>query len=431
MKNNPVMQRVGILTRHWSAFTANPDAKILRWCLKTDSARMIDAFLAWHNEEDSELADLFVVLPVPFEDPATYAHQLVQHISDEFQAANEDLKSMELPSGWLPAQSDGQKESCQDLIATTVSMHMHFDGLVEHIALVLMPPVISIHEDWIKWLNELASVSYWPSSVRVLVADWLPELRLNKWASEHSEVIVSQKPVLDMPGLAQEILAHLPGSGPGFDFRKLFIQIGASASEGNLNQVRLYADQALGIAKLQGWNSLGVAVQMMVAGALVAKGEGEKSVNIYREARELALASAPEDPSRNSTIITSCLALSSSLVGQGKFDEARKYYYEASKFADESNDVFTSFDSRRMASYCSEQLGDYKKALHEGQEAMRVLESMEPDERLQSTAPHLATRLMELAGKPELAKEARSVEQLCNNTLQGDWRAIADASMKA
>ncbi len=431
MKNNPVMQRVGTLTRNWNAFTANPEAKILRWCLKTDSARMLDAFLAWHTEEESELADLFIVLPVPFEDSATYSHQLVQHISDEFEAADEDLKSMELASGWLPAQSNGQMESCQDLIATNVSLHMHFSGVIEHIALVLMPPMISDHEEWTKWLSELANVSYWPSSVRVLVADWLPELRLNKWAADHSEVIVSQKPVLDMPGLAQEILAHLPGSGPGFDFRKLFVQIGAAASDGQLNKVRLYADQALGIAKQQGWNSLGVAVQLMLAGALLAKGESEKSINIYREARDLAMATATDDPSRLSTIIISNFALSSGLVGQGKYNEARKHYYEASKFAEESQDDFASFEARRMACYCTEQLGDYKKALQEGQEAMHVLESMEPDDRLQSTAPHLALRLMEMTGKPELAKEARGVEQLCNSTLKGDWRTIANASMKA
>jgi tetratricopeptide (TPR) repeat protein len=417
MKHNPVMQRIGTLTRHWGTFTANPEARILRWCLKTDSARMLDAFLAWHTEEDSELADLFIVLPVPFEDSVTYAHQLVQHVADEFQAADEELKSMELPFGWLPAESTGQLESCQDLIATSVSLHMHFGGLVEHIALVMMPPVISNREEWMNWLNELASVSYWPSSVRVLVADWLPELRLNTWAADHSDVIVSQKPVLDIPGLAQEILAHVPGSGPGFDFRKLFVQMGAAASDGQLNQVRKVAEQALGIAKQQGWNSLGVAVQTVLAGALLAKGESDQSIKVYREARDLAMAAATDDPSRTSTIIISNFALSSGLVGQGKYDE--------------SQDEFASFESRRMASYCSEQLGDYRAALQEGQDAMRMLESIEPDDRLQSTAPHLALRLTEMALKPELVKEAHAIEQLCNSTLQGDWRAIANASMKA
>ena len=431
MKTNPVMQRVRTLTRHWRQFTANPEAKILRWCLKTDSARMLDAFLAWHNEEDSELADLFMVLPVPFENRETYAHQLVQHLADEFQAADEDLKSMELPSGWQPIQSHDKNESCQELIAVASSMHMHFDGVIEHIALVLMPPAIADREQWQQWLHDLARVTYWPSNIRVLLADWLPELKLNAWASDYSDAIVTQKPVLDMEGLPLEIISQLPGSGPGFDFRRLFVQIGAAATGGRLNLVHQYAQEAMAIANAQGWHSLGATVKMLVAGALLNAGQGDKSVAIYREARDLAMKVDSGDPSRTATVMTTNFALSSGLVGQGKFDEARQYYYEAAKLADQSGNSFASFDSRRMASYCNEQMGDYQSALRDGQEAMRMLESLTPDERLQSTAPHLAIRLTEMAGKPELAKEGRHIEQLCNSTLQGDWRSIAQASTKA
>ncbi len=430
MKSNPVMQRVNRLTRSWQAFIAQPDARILRWCLKTDSARMLDSFLAWHTEEDSELKDLFIVFPVPFENPEQYAHALVQHLADEFEVADEDLKSMELPTGWQPARSSDAHETIQDFIAAATSLQMHYADFVEHVALVLMPASIEDREQWIAWLHELARVSYWPASVRVLIADWIPALPLKAWASDYDKLVVSHHPVLDMQGLPQEILAHLPGVGPGFDFRRLFVQLGTAASRGRLNQVKIFAAQALIIANAHGWYSLAAAVEMVVAGAFSSAGKDDSAIQSYRQAREVAMLANSKDPSRLKTVITTNFALSGSLVGQGKYDEARKYYYEAAKLADEADDSFAAFESRRMASYCSEQLGDHKSALKDGQEAMRLLESVPPDDRLQSTAPHLALRLTEMSGRPELAKQAKSIEQLCNNTLAGDWRSVARASMK-
>lgn len=430
MKINPVMQRVGRLTRGWQAFTAQPDARILRWCLKTDSSRMLDAFLAWHNEEDSDLNDLFIVLPVPFEKPEQFARSLVQHLADEFEIAEEDFKSMELPAGWQPARSPDDLESIQDLIAAATSLQMHYADFVEHVALVLMPPVIEDRKLWQTWLHELARVSYWPASVRVLIADWIPALPLKAWADDYHKLIVSQRPILDMEGLPLEILAHIPGSGPAFEFRRLFVQIGTYANRGRLDQVKILSTLALAIASTQGWHSLAAAVEMLVAGAFLSKGKQEPAIESYRRARDLAMKANAVDPSRPKTIITTNLALSSSLVGQGKFEEARRYYYEAAKVADAANDSFAAFESRRMASYCGEQLGDHKSAFKDGQEAMRLLESVPADDRLQSTAPHLALRLTEMSGHPELAQQARSIEQLCNQTLPGDWRSVALASMR-
>ncbi len=430
MKINPVMQRVGRLTRGWKSFTAQQDARILRWCLKTDSSRMLDTFLAWHNEEDSELNDLFLVLPVPFEKPEEFAPSLVQHLADEFAIAEEDIKAMDLPGGWSPSRSSDSQESIQDLVAVAASLQMHYAEFVEHVALVLMPPAIDDQKHWQRWLHELARVSYWPSSVRVLVADWLPALPLNAWANEFDKVVVSQRPVLDMDGLPLEILAHIPGSGPAFEFRRLFVQIGSYANRGRLDQVKILSTLALAIGSAQGWHSLSAAVEMLVAGAFMTKGKHEPAIQSYRQARELALKASATDPSRPKTVITSNLALSGSLVGQGKFEEARKYYYEAAKVADEANDTFAAFESRRMASFCSEQLGDHQTALQDGRDAMRILESMPADDRLQSTAPHLALRLTEMAGRPELAQQAKSIERLCNQSLVGDWRAVAHASMR-
>ncbi len=433
MKINPVMQRVGRLTRNWKAFTALPEARILRWCLKTDSSRMLDSFLAWHGEEDSELADLFVVLPVPFEQPSDYAPRLVQHIADEFEIANEDIRSMDLPSGWRPARSSdasGGRETVQDLIAVAASLQMHYAEFVENVALVILPPTIDDQKLWQDWLHELARVSYWPTNVRVLLADWLPALTLQNWATDHDTVVVSQRPALDMEGLPIEILAHLPGSGPAFEFRRLFVQMGSYASRGRLDQVKILSTMALAIGSAQGWYSLSAAVEMLVAGALMSKGKHEPAIQSYRQARELSMKALATDPSRPKTVITTNLALSGSLVGQGKYEEARKYYYEAAKIADEVNEPFAAFESRRMASYCSEQMGDLPTALQDGRNAMALLDQMPSEQRMQSTAPHLALRLTEMAGRPELAQQAKSIEQLCNQSLAGDWRAVANASMR-
>jgi len=428
MKINPVMQRVARLTRNWKVFTDQPEARILRWCLKTDSSRMLDTFLAWHGEEDSELKDLFIVLPIPFESPEDFAHSLVQHLADEFEIADEDMKSMDLPWGWRPAGSDDGHETIQDFIAVAASLQMHYAEFVENVALVLMPPSIDDHKLWQTWLHELARVSYWPSNIRVLLADWLPAVPLQAWAKEHVKVVVSHRPVLDMEGLPLEILAHLPGSGPGFDFRNLFIQMGNSASHGRTQQVATMAEKALAIAKGQGWPCLAACVEVLLAGAFMAAGQSERSIQSYRAALELAKQAPVTDPSRLTTYLSTNLALSGSLVGQGKFSEARDLYREAAKLADQADDKFAAFESRRMNSYCSEQLNDYKQAFQEGQEALLALERMPQEARLQSTGPHLLQRMMELSNRPEIVQDDRQLHQLYSRVMTADWRSLAQAT---
>ena len=427
-ESKPVMQRVGRLTRLWRMFTAAPDARILRWCLTSDAGRMVDCFLAWHAGEDSELADLCLALPIPFEKPERYAAQLVQHLADEFKVADKQLGAMELPTGWRPdpeSKQPGGADDPQRLITALASIHKHYAEYVDHVAVALTPPAVVDPDQWTRWLDRLAKVSYWPAPVRVLVLDWLPETRLDGWAKSYDKRVLTQKPALDPDGLPLEILSRVRGRGPGFEFRRLFVQLGAAAAAGNIRRVLTIADRADALARGQGWPSLATAVQMTVAAAYAAAGKSNESTDTYRKALAVARTAATTDPARMPTLITSNLALAGSLVGQGNYDEARKNYLEAVKLADETGDTFAAFESRRMASYCSEQLNDHTGALRMAREAMRLLERLPAEQRMQGTGPHLAARMTELAGRPELAQQARDVERLCSTTLRGDWRSAA------
>ena len=85
----------------------------------------------------------------------------------------------------------------------------------------------------------------------------------------HAEpVLVKTVPAdLDMPGAMLELVRSIPGSGPGFTFRRLFVALTNAAAQGALHAASQAAKAALAIAEKQGWPQMQVAVHMALGAA--------------------------------------------------------------------------------------------------------------------------------------------------------------------
>ncbi|MCA9134937.1 MAG: hypothetical protein KDA45_17330, partial [Planctomycetales bacterium] len=287
-----------------------------------------------------------------------------------------------------------------------------------------MPTEIASRQLWSECLEELIAVHPWPPTVRFLVADWLPQTLLQDWSVKHARYVTTVTPKLDMPGLPLELLAHLPGTGPGFEFRRLFVQLCTAASTGQVAQIPRLAHSALRIAEAQGWFALGSAVHLLLGGGLAASGQTREVLEAYRSARQMARKVT--DPSGPKMAVTAALAEGGALLEAGDYRAARNVYLEAAREADEGAQTMSSMDAHRMASYCAEADGDLENAWEDAQAAVRIARDLPSDARRDSTLPALLTRMEEMARKPEMMVRNVSVERECRELLGSEWTGVLD-----
>ena len=419
--NNAVVKRIDRLTRHWLSFAELPDARVLRLKLTSDAARLLDGFLAFHNEPASDLEDLFLPVVLSAAEPDEYGNAVRRQILDDIEQAKGDLESLELPTDWQPPAAAADRTPAENLVAVLASFQAYYADLFEHVALVLLPKEIASPQAWIDCLQPLLQISPWPPSVRVVVADWLPVPILDDWSSRNQALVHSVTPRLDMPGLPLELLAHVPGTGPGFEFRRLFVQMGAAASTGQTAMLNRLAQRALKIATDQSWSGLAAAVHLLV-GSASASSDPKQALQAFRQARQLA--AKVNDPSAPKIAITSAFAEAGTLVAGGDFRQAHGVYTEVARQADESGEVLSGLEARRMASYCSEQNGDFDAAWNEGMAAVQLGKKLDADARSNSTLPALLHRLKEMSGRPELLSRGQSLDQHCAELLGNEWTSV-------
>ncbi len=109
---NAVVRRIQTLTKHWNRFTEKTDAHFLRWRIDPLAGRMIDAFLAFHGDEASELTDLFFPISIPATQD-DYWSEVYDFLKAEIEDSKADLESLEIPTDW-PLVAFGETVSTAD-----------------------------------------------------------------------------------------------------------------------------------------------------------------------------------------------------------------------------------------------------------------------------------------------------------------------------
>ena len=417
-----VQKRIGKLTKQWLEFCDMPDARVLRWVLATDSARLLDTFLAFHGEAESDVQDLFFPISIPVSDPDNYWSEVEEEILGQIEDSKQDLEELEIDTDWNAPDRDRYTTSFAHLVDALSSYQAYYEDLFDHAVIVLLPSAIQTIEQWREAVEEIVEHKAIPESVRFIVPDWLPGAIFADLAIQRASLITTRRPVLDMPGLPLEILSHLPISGPGSEFRLLFTQLAAAATAGNMVALAAYAERALAIAVSNQWHGLVASVYLLVGSARAATADSNEVLETYRKAKRTA--EQIQDPSRLKVLTVATLAEAGCQVENGHYREARQTYLEAARTADQNADALQSMDAHRLASYCAECNGDFEAAWHDAQEALRFAKDIPAESRQSSTLPALLHRMQVMSGTPNLRNQSWNFERECQDLLGGNWNSI-------
>jgi hypothetical protein len=388
--HHAIATRLDALHEQWAEFI-DSGASILRWCVRVDEVRMVDAFVRLESHEHGgRLPGLFIRVAEPCDGP-DYGRAVAREIVWQWTAAE---AANEIEAGvWDPVLVGPSTDEAVDLAAFLVSLHASLAELMDYVVLVLTPTVISEGDAWMVFLGRLA-LQLGPA-VKILVLDDADVPSLEPLADALGPKLLTRTAGLDMPSAYLSLAkAAATRDHPGSRFRIAFTGLCVAARSADLATVEQYVADAMQAAEAADSPALAVAIALARGHVQQRQGDIEGAVSTFDAAR-IDAASSPTEVAAKLELIC-VLACGAALVQAGDFARAAQTYREAAALAS-GDDPPACVEAWRMASYCHEHARDDELAWATGQDALAVADELAPGQRHHSTLAFLGDALISLA----------------------------------
>lgn len=423
---NAIARRLDRLNDQWNEFAQYPEARLLRWIVRDDEYRMIEAFIQTEQDDAAgEIPDLFLRFTEPFQDVNQYGSALREGLIAQHAVARDELEGEDdVDMSWEPPAADG-RHSLIAFIEACTTLQAHHAESMEKLALILTPVTVADDAEWLRWLRAFAE--HLPDTVRAAVVDSAEAPVLEALAKELPERVRSVPADLAMPAAIAELARSAGTSGPDGQFRTLFAMLGQALGKGDMDGARRSADGALAVAQENGWTHLVAAVHAALAGGLLGAGLHAEAIRSYGAAdRAGAELASSGDPTGAKLRLQAGLGACAAMVAAGDHAAAALAYGATAAQARRCEDKLMLLECWRMAAWCHEQNGDTAQAWECGLKALDAGEQLEPPDRAGSTLAYAGDGLLRIAAhSPE---HIGIVENWMMTLLGADWRASLTAT---
>jgi hypothetical protein len=336
MENNPVMQRVTMLTDLWKeAVTNNKDMRVCGW-VGTSSIdyRMIKGFVMFHTSEKSNLDDVFFSLNQPFEhDKANpYGAKMIHDMEGFISAWNED-KDLTANTGkinWKPCQLK-ENESDEKYFIKNINrlaQVLNVSGEGDVLVLALLPQTVTDYGAFGQWISKviMAGIS---EKVRIMLFDTYELKAFEEISINHPGSFMFLYPNMDMPGAMNQILESNKSKKKdqkekdAISFQQALIKMNEAISYGNYNIVMIYKDECIQLSIRNNWPHLEALVYFFLHSYFIST----KQIQQAHEAIDKAIQKA--DFAVKQKIVESEGIKYQYRIAKGNFLYMNKNYIEA------------------------------------------------------------------------------------------------------
>lgn len=310
MYNNPVTQRIARLTACWQdAVRDYPEARIFCW-MGTVSVeyKMVQAFVAWHISDESDLNDLFLCFKHPFTAATApgYGRQLISDTEKYIQAWNED-PDLVSQTGYIHWQARQVSISGNNTDAryfaenlATLATQLQVKSGEERLVAALFPQTTEDMTGWAAWLEQVLLAGL-PDTVQLMVYDGHQYNALLPLAQKYPRLFRRLQPDMDMFGAMSQILDNIKaGRSDETDkqavtLQQRLLQLTEAIGQDKAAQVHTYASQAIALCRTHGWPQYEALVHFFVHGWHAANNRLSKAL----EAIDAAIAKSDEAIEQN------------------------------------------------------------------------------------------------------------------------------------
>ncbi|HVI01011.1 MAG TPA: hypothetical protein VM869_19975 [Enhygromyxa sp.] len=429
--DNPIEGRLEQLYDHWEAFVEHPSARLLRWCVRSNEFRCVEAFFAAEDDERAgRLPVVFLRFEDPFDDPLSYAGTLRERLLEAVELARADEGKGEAEAGgpslaeFRPPSPTGNH--LHDLMATAEALcRQQGPDNLPMLALVLMPARVGDPGGWMAWLR--TAVQRTPAVVRLVVFDHLEAEALRPLADAEPERIVTEVIDMDLSAAAIEISAQAGNlDKPEGQFRHAYVQMLDAIGKQDLTAAQQHAAVGLDVAQRSGWGHLEVAVPFALGSGFLQAKQPQRAVELYFKAEQRAIVGESAGEAWAGPLrLKARLAMGAAAVMAEAWPQAAQLYADTAPLAKALAEPRTELDCLRMAAYCRANQGQMEDAWVLGFAALEVGEAMDAETRASSTMAHAGVGLERIAG--HVHASWAPVEQRMIAALGSNWRPKNEA----
>ncbi len=434
MPGNPITRRLDRLYQQWHAFVDDAPTRVLRWCVRADETRMIEAFVAVETSEGGQLPALFLRLVVPFEAPHTYAGALARELLDQVEHTAKDDPAL---TGFVVPRPRTENDGIPSLVelAAALAEHLRARGVpLEQLVLAIFPPPLADVAGWNRFVGRLAHALA-TSEVRAIVVDDRSATVLGPAVAAAPTRIHTAVADLDMPAAIVEISARAGDlDTPPGRFRHAYTKMLLAVADGDLDGARARASEAEAIAGAAGWWHLLVAVRFCLGTGELDGARATAAIQWFRRAeqaidgRTTTTGADDEETLARSLRLKCRLGLGAACYFAAAYERAAEVYAGAADLAKELSDDRAELDARRMQSHCLERAGRPDDAWNAGVQGIGVGARIPAEDRKTSTLAHLGAALVELTKTPRLGHGRKAIESHMQSLLGADWQPRATGS---
>jgi len=426
---NAIARRLDRLNDQWNEFASDPDARLLRWLIRADELRVVEAFIQTEQDDRAgEIPDLFVTFIEPFDDVASYGASLRASLITQYEDAKPELREVGIDDTWTPPPAEG-RHSLTAFIEACASLHSSYGDLIEKLAVFLNPTAVKDKSEWQRWLRAL--VERLPPDVRIAAVDSVESPALAALADALPTRVRTVAADLDMPAATLELSRAGGVTTPDGQFRVQFAALAQALQKSDLAAARSRAEVAGAIAHDNGWAQLVSAVHLALAGGLMAAGEWGEAISRYYNADTAgAELEAQGDAMGSKLRLHAHLGRAATLFAAQDYLKAAAAYEAATRIATKADDALMLLECWRMAAHCHEHAGDMIRAWECGLQALDAGEVLPPENRTHSTLPFAGEGLLRVAeaASGDVQMVDRRLTELVGTP---DWRALVAAATGA
>lgn len=433
---NAVHKRLDELTAVWEQFTARNELKLFRFLVDEDNNNLVEAFISYHQEEGSGLADLFLRFDDDFQLPGNYGNILSKSLTETYQDPEfqELLNEGGSTSPWEPPTLRRQETNFVNFVSTLRSLQEHHGPDMDNLVIILTPKSVADPDVWENWLLNLVRITV-PSQIRYVVIDSHKQPTLDRMADELNNQVFTHHPELDITKILQDLAKEGDASDPGVQFRQCFIAISAAAGEKDEARIQEEAKIALGIVEEKEWHPLKVTLYMVLGAAYLGMEKPSEAIHHYNKAKAAALQSEERgDPEGRQLVAHTVMAKASALISSDDYAGAADIYCEnADQIADQpiSNDeaiqLGTLMENQRMAAYCYSVEKEFERSWEWGVKALETGKKIDNESREESTLKYVGLGLLELV-KFTKGKENKELKEWVSKNMEDllgpNWESI-------
>lgn len=279
MENNPVKQRIIQLTSYWKdAVKAAPEARVFCW-MGTASVeyKMIQAFVAYHVSDESDLDDIFFCFKHPFtnETAPGYGKQIIADMAQYINAWNHE-PDLVWQTGYIewqpqPVTITGANTDARYFIENleTLARQLQVKEGEELLVVALFPQAVESYPAWVEWLANVIQAGI-PRTIAIMVYDGYQFNGLAPLAKQYPQLFKKLQPDMDMFGAMNQILENIKAGRnnetdkQAVNLQQLVLKLTEAIGQDNAQQVKLYATQAIGICRKHDWPQLEALVHFFV-----------------------------------------------------------------------------------------------------------------------------------------------------------------------